>query len=180
VQPPTSTLNGGTIVDNSITTYNSAITQQTPWGGGAFSFQFNNNKQVTSNNLVNYNPAYNSNFACTLRAAVCCAASRSTTTGSSCASPRLNRDASEIQLRGTIASTLANVRNAYWEYVYALQALEVTQGRSISPRSSSGQPQRASRSGRSRRSTSCRPRPKSPTGTVRGPGDAHGGPPSSP
>src|SRR2546422_8269552 len=62
VQPPTSTLNGGTIVDNTTTTYNSGLTQQVPWGGGAVAFQFNNNKQVTSNNLVNYNPAFNNNF----------------------------------------------------------------------------------------------------------------------
>jgi hypothetical protein len=51
VQPPTSTLNGGTIVDNTTTTYNSGLQQLVPWGRGAFAFQFNNNKQVTSNNL---------------------------------------------------------------------------------------------------------------------------------
>ncbi|PYR66976.1 MAG: hypothetical protein DMF88_14380, partial [Acidobacteria bacterium] len=39
VQPPTSTLNGGTVVDNSITTYNSGLQQLVPWGGGAFAFQ---------------------------------------------------------------------------------------------------------------------------------------------
>jgi len=127
VQPPTSTLNGGTIVDNNITTYNSAITQLTPWAGGAFSFQFNNNKQVTSNNLVNYNPAFNSNFAL--------AYSQPLLRGMQIDNNRqqlrvtaLNRDSSEIQLRGTIATTLANVRNAYWEFVYSLAALDVAQG----------------------------------------------------
>jgi outer membrane protein TolC len=127
VQPPTSTLNGGTIVDNNITTYNSAITQLTPWGGGAYSFQFNNNKQVTSNNLVNYNPAFNSNFSLTY--------SQPLLRGFQIDNNRqqlrvtaLNRDSSEIQLRGTIATTLANVRNAYWEFVYSLAALDVAQG----------------------------------------------------
>ena len=40
----------------------------------------------------------------------------------------INRDISEIQLRGTIATTLANVRNAYWELLYALEAVEVARG----------------------------------------------------
>jgi len=127
VQPPTSTLNGGSVVDNTTTTYNSGLSQQVPWGGGAFAFQFNNNKQVTSNNLVNYNPAYNNNFALTLtqpllRGFVI------DVNRQQLAVTALNRDASEIQLRGTIATTLANVRNAYWELVFAIQALEVARG----------------------------------------------------
>jgi len=127
VQPPTSTLNGGNIVDNTVTTYNTGLTQQVPWGGGNASFQFNNNKQVTSNNLVNYNPAFNSNFALTLTQPLL----RGFLIDNNRQQLRvtaLNRDASEIQLRGTIATTLANVRNAYWELLYALQALDVAQG----------------------------------------------------
>ena len=127
VQPPTSTLNGGNIVDNTVTTYNTGLTQQVPWGGGNASFQFNNNKQVTSNNLVNYNPAFNSNFALTLPQPLL----RGFLIDNNRQQLRvtaLNRDASEIQLRGTIATTLANVRNAYWELLYALQALDVAQG----------------------------------------------------
>jgi outer membrane protein TolC len=127
VQPPTSTLNGGTIVDNTLTTYNTGLTQQVPWGGGNVAFQFNNNKQVTSNNLVNYNPAFNSNFALTLTQPLL----RGFMIDNNRQQLRvtaLNRDASEIQLRGTIATTLANVRNAYWELLYALQAFDVAQG----------------------------------------------------
>jgi outer membrane protein len=127
IQPPTSTLNGGNIVDNTTTTYNSGISQQVPWGGGAFAFQFNNNKQVTSNNLVNYNPAYNNNFAMTLTQPLL-RGFRIDNNRQQLVVTALNRDASEIQLRGTIATTLANVRNAYWELVFAIQALEVARG----------------------------------------------------
>jgi len=128
VQPPTSTLNGGQGgVENTTTTYNTGLSQLVPWGGGSASFQFNNNRQVTSNNLVNYNPAYNNNFALTL--------TQPLLRGFLIDNNRqqlivtaLNRDASEIQLRGTIATTLANVRNAYWELVFAIQALDVARG----------------------------------------------------
>jgi outer membrane protein TolC len=40
----------------------------------------------------------------------------------------INRDISEIQLRGTIATTLASVRNAYFELVYGLEAVQVAYG----------------------------------------------------
>jgi outer membrane protein TolC len=127
IQPPTSTLNGGSIVDNTTTTYNSGLSQQLPWGGGAAAFQFNNNKQVTSNNLVNYNPAYNNNFAFTLTQPLL-RGFLIDNNRQQLVVTALNRDASEIQLRGTIATTLANVRNAYWELVFAIQALEVARG----------------------------------------------------
>jgi len=127
IQPPTSTLNGGTIVDNTTSTYNSGISQQVPWGGGAFAFQFNNNKQVTSNNLVNYNPAFNNNFAMTLTQPLL-RGFLIDNNRQQLVVTALNRDASEIELRGTIATTLANVRNAYWELVFAIQALDVARG----------------------------------------------------
>ena len=127
VQPPTSTLNGGLRVENTTTTYNSGLQQLVPWGGGAVAFQFNNNKQVSSNNLLNYNPAFNNNFGLTL--------TQPLLRGFLIDNNRqqlivtaLNRDASEIQLRGTIATTLANVRNAYWELLFSIQALDVARG----------------------------------------------------
>ena len=127
VQPPTSTLNGGSVVDNSTTTYNSGLQQLVPWGGGGVAFQFNNNKQVTSNNLVNYNPAFNNNFALTLTQPLL-RGFLIDTNRQQLIVTALNRDASEIQLRGTIATTLANVRNAYWELLFSLQALDVANG----------------------------------------------------
>jgi len=127
VQPPTSTLNGGTVVDNTTTTYNSGLQQLVPWGGGGVAFQFNNNKQVTSNNLVNYNPAFNNNFALTMTQPLL-RGFLIDTNRQQLIVTALNRDASEIQLRGTIATTLANVRNAYWELLFSLQALDVARG----------------------------------------------------
>jgi outer membrane protein len=127
VQPPTSTLNGGTVVDNTTTTYNTGLQQLVPWGGGAVAFQFNNNKQVTSNNLVNYNPAFNNNFNFTLTQPLL-RGFLIDNNRQQLVVTALNRDASEIQLRGTIATTLANVRNAYWELLFSNDALEVARG----------------------------------------------------
>src|SRR6185295_17961481 len=38
---------------------------------------------------------------------------------------KINQEISETQLQASIINTLSNVRNAYWDYVYATQAVDV-------------------------------------------------------
>jgi outer membrane protein TolC len=126
-QPPTNQLNGGNIVQNDTTDFNAGVLQALPWGGGDVSFQFNNRKQVTSNIFANFNPTYTSNFNLTytqplLRGFVI------DNNRQQLRVTAINRDISEIQLRGTIATTLSSVRNAYWELLYAIDAVEVARG----------------------------------------------------
>jgi outer membrane protein TolC len=124
VQPPTSQLNGGTIVNNDTSTYNVGIAQNVLWGGGNYSVQFNNQRQETNNLFANFNPTFNSNLIANYTQPIL--------RGFSIDGNRqqlkvtqINQAISEVQLRGTIATTVGNVRNAYWEMVYATQALEV-------------------------------------------------------
>ena len=127
VRPPTNQLNGGNIVQDDTTTYNAGIAQALRWGGGEVALQFNNNKQVTSNIFANFNPTFTSNFNATLVQPLL-RGFLIDNTRQQLRVTALNRDISEIQLRGTIATTLARVRNTYWELVYALDALEVARG----------------------------------------------------
>jgi outer membrane protein len=127
VQPPTNQLNGGNIVQNDTSTYNGGITQVLPWGGGDFAVQFNNLKQVTSNIFANFNPTFTSNLSATYTQPLL----RGFTIDGTRQQLRvtaINRDISEIQVRSTLATTVANVRNAYWELLFALQALDVARG----------------------------------------------------
>jgi len=125
--PPTSTLNGGLVVDLDTTTYNAGIAQSLKWTGGTVNFSFNNAKQVTNNANVNYNPSYNNSFSLIanqpLLRGFLIDANRQQLHVTA-----INREISDIQLRGTVATTLASVRNSYWELVYAIQALEVARG----------------------------------------------------
>jgi outer membrane protein len=127
VQPPTNQLNGGNIVQNDTTTYNAGVLQSLRWGGGNIAVQFNNNKQVTSNIFANFNPTYTSNFNATLVQPLL-RGFLIDNVRQQIRVTALNRDISEIQLRGTVASTLASVRNTYWELVYSLEALDVARG----------------------------------------------------
>jgi outer membrane protein len=127
VQPPTSTLNGGFIVNQETNTYNSGFSQQVPFLGANMNFQFNNNKQISNNSTANYNPAFNTNFLFNYTQPLL----RDLTTDITRQQLRvtaINRDISEIQLRGTVATTVASVRNAYWELLFAIQALDVAKG----------------------------------------------------
>lgn len=124
VQPPTSLLNGGALVQNDTNTYNAGIGENLRWGGGNVNVAFNNQKLVTNNAFSNYNPSFNSNLTATYTQPLL----RSFLIDSNRQQLQvtiLNRDVSEIQLKGTIATTLASVRNAYWELLYATQALDV-------------------------------------------------------
>ena len=127
VQPPTSQLNGGIIVQNDTSTYNGGVAQSLPWGGGDVSVLFNNSKLATTNNFANYNPTMNANFGVTYTQPLL----RGFTIDGTRQQLRvtaINRDISEIQLKGTLATTVANVRNAYWELVFGVQAVEVAKG----------------------------------------------------
>jgi outer membrane protein TolC len=127
VQPPTSQLNGGTIVQNDTSTYNTGLTQALKWSGGDLAVSFNNNKQVSSGTFSNFNPAFNSNFAATLTQPLL-RDFRIDGTRLQLKVTVINREISDIQLRGTLATTVANVRNAYWELVFSVQAVDVAKG----------------------------------------------------
>jgi len=127
VQPPTNQLNGGIIVQNDNSTYNAGIVQALPWGGGDFTFQFNNLKQVTNNAFSNFNPSYTANFASTFTQPLL-RGFRIDGVRQQLQVTAINRDISEIQVRSTLATTVADVRNAYWELLFALQALDVARG----------------------------------------------------
>jgi outer membrane protein TolC len=40
---------------------------------------------------------------------------------------RINQEISDIQLQQTTINTVANVRNAYWDYVFSVQSVDVAQ-----------------------------------------------------
>ncbi len=127
VQPPTSQLNGGLIVQNNQSVYNGALAQAMPWGGGDFALNWNNQRQETNNSFANFNPLYNSNFLATYTQPLL-RGFQIDGTRQQLRVTAINRDISDIQLRGTLSTTVANVRNAYWELVFALQAVDVARG----------------------------------------------------
>ena len=125
-QFPRSQTAGADMLVTETLTGNTGVTQNMKFGGGSYSVTFNNNRQAQSDAFATRNPALNTNFTATyvqplLRNL------RIDGTRAQLQITQLNQEMSETQLRATIVRTLANVRNAYWDLVYAIQAAEVAE-----------------------------------------------------
>ena len=107
-------------------TWNGGATQAIPWGGGSYVATVNNNRSTTASLNTLFNPTYNTLWTAAytqpLMRGFKIDANRQGILVS-----KLNRDISDVQLRATITNTVSNVRNAYWDYVFAVQSVQVNQ-----------------------------------------------------
>ncbi len=128
--PANSTLAGsqtaGAPIVASLGTFNGGIAQSVPWGGGAFNVVLNNNRQKTTSQNTLYNPVFNTNWS-GIYTQPLLRGFAIDSTRQQLAVTRINRDISDVQLRATITNTVSNVRNAYWDYVFAVQSVDVAQ-----------------------------------------------------
>jgi outer membrane protein len=106
------------------TTGNGGITQNMRWGGGGYTFTLNNNKQTTNSTTSTLTPAYNTAWSAQYTQPLL-RGFKIDSTRQQLSVTKLNQDISETQLQASIINTLSNVRNAYWDYVYAIQAVGV-------------------------------------------------------
>ena len=102
------------------------LEQSVRWYGGRYSIDWNNARTETNNVFFSYNPSYTSNVALSY--------TQPLLRGFRIDDPRrrllvsrINRHISDIDLRETIANTLAEVRRAYWDLVYAKASVGVQQ-----------------------------------------------------
>jgi outer membrane protein len=125
-QFPRSQTAGADMLVTDTLTGNSGLQQNVKWGGGSFSLNFNNNRLSQSDQFATRNPALNTN----LSAAYVQPLLRNFRIDGTRAQLRitqLNQEMSEITLRATIVRTLANVRNAYWDLIYSIEAADVAE-----------------------------------------------------
>lgn len=124
VQPPTSQLNGGTSVNNATATYNFGVAQNMPWFGGQYSVIFNNSRLSTNNLFANFNPSYTATLTAQYVQPLL-RGFRIDNTRQQLQVNQINRDISEQSVRATVTQTVANVRNAYWDLVFARSSVDV-------------------------------------------------------
>jgi outer membrane protein TolC len=124
VRPPTNLLNPGS-PNVSTMTYNSGVAQNLPWGGGNMSLTFNNAKIVSPNDrLASFDPQFNSSYLFSYTQPLM-RGFRIDQTRQQMQTTVINRDNAELNLKARTTNTLAAVRSAYWDYVYAIQAVDV-------------------------------------------------------
>ena len=121
---PTSQLIGGTRVQNDVTTANVSAAQAMPWYGSNLTLAWNNRKQDSTSTFNTFNPQYNTTLTATLTQPLL-RGFKIDGTRQQLLVTRINRDVSELQLQATITTTLAQVRNAYYDLTYTVAAARV-------------------------------------------------------
>jgi len=117
---------GGDTTNVGTQSWSGGLAQNMWWGGGNYTVNWTNSRNDSDANNTTVNPLYNSG----LQASYVQPLMRNfkiDNTRANLLSNRINQTLSEINLSATVASTVAQVRNAYWELVYAVQAVEAAQ-----------------------------------------------------
>jgi outer membrane protein TolC len=125
-QLPTTTVEGGVIVNTDTQTWNTGMGSSVPWGGGSYQVNWNNSRAFTDRNNSTFNPSFGSNLTLQYNQPLL-RNFRIDNTRAQLQSQAIQQDVAEIDLRATVASTVAQVRNAYWELVFSYEAVEAAQ-----------------------------------------------------
>lgn len=125
----TSTISGasaGQTTNTQTYTYSGGIQQILPWTGGTALVTFSNTRDFTDSNNYYTNPTYSA----TLRAQITQSLWRNfriDSTRQQLWTGIISRQIADVSLRATALNTAANTRNAYWDLVYAIEAVKVAQ-----------------------------------------------------
>ena len=122
-QLPATTVEGGNKVNNDTTNWNAGVTQNMRWGGGNYLVQWTNNRIFTDRNNSTFNPTFNAVFRAQYTQPLL-QNFKIDNVRTNLLTQGIQRDVAELDLQATIASTTAQVRNAYWELAYAQANLE--------------------------------------------------------
>jgi outer membrane protein len=126
-QASTNTITGGSIgsgITNGTGTWNGGVTQSIPWGGGNYTLTLNNSRGTSDAAIQRYNPSYTPVWSAQYVQPLL-RGFRTDSIRQQLQVTKINRDISDVQLKATITNTVSNVRNAYWDYVFALQSVDV-------------------------------------------------------
>lgn len=133
--PATTQLTGGVnTVENQTSSYGSSVSRALEWGGGQVSVGFNNERVSTSNLFTNFNPSYSSSLTTSFVQPLLRGFGIDQTR-EQLQQARLDRATADTTLREQASQIRADVRHAYWDLVYTVDALQTTrQSRDLAQR----------------------------------------------
>ena len=117
------TIEGGVRTNSDTAIWNAGIAQNLRWQGGNYQVNWNNNRIASNQNNNIYNPAYSAGFQAVYVQPIL-ANRKIDQTRTNLLTTGIQQDISELDLRATTASVVAQVRNAYWDFVFATLNLE--------------------------------------------------------
>jgi outer membrane protein TolC len=123
--PQTSAFSGGATVTQKTFTYNVGVNQYLP-SGASVRLEFDNSRTTTNSIFVLFNPSY----ASTLTASVTqplLKNMRMDLNREQIKVAKKNREISDVQFQQTVATTISNVKQAYYDYITALDNMDAAQ-----------------------------------------------------
>jgi HAE1 family hydrophobic/amphiphilic exporter-1 len=124
--PPNSFLSGGTDkISSDDFGFATSVSKLFPWGTET-TVAFDSGRQKTNSQFANFNPLLSGNLDVIVTQPLLRNFKFDTVRQQLFAS-RKNREIADVDLRQAVAQTERTVRNQYWEYVFAIDALKVAQ-----------------------------------------------------
>ena len=124
-QPPNSLLSGSTTgLTTNRSTFDFGVQSQTKWRGGSYDVRWNNGRTTSNNIFSSFDPQIASSFQASYTQPLLRNFKIDGTRQQLLISQN-NREISDVQLQQSIAVTVRNVKNAYYDLTYALGNLAV-------------------------------------------------------
>ena len=125
-QLSTSALSGGVKTTNEQQSWSAGMSKRMWRGGGNYSLSWTNNRTYTSSAKATCNPCFSSGFE-GLFTQPLLRNFRIDSTRAQVLTNEISQDIADLNLSGQVVSILAQIRNAYWELVYAREAVQAAQ-----------------------------------------------------
>ena len=120
---PTSLLNGGQRVINETANANVNIAQTLPWFGTNYTAAFNNGRTNTSSTFATLNPQFTTQLTATITQPLL-RDFKIDNTRNQLLAGAITREVSDITLRTRMTNLTATTKNAYWDLLAAIRAIE--------------------------------------------------------
>jgi len=120
---PTSLLNGGARVTNETANANVNIAQTLPWFGTNYTAAFNNGRTNTTSTFATLNPQFTTQLTATITQPLL-RDFKIDNTRNQLLSGTITRQVTDITLRTRITNITATTKNAYWDLLAAIRAIE--------------------------------------------------------
>jgi outer membrane protein TolC len=120
---PTSLLNGGTKVTNETANANVNISQTLPWFGTNYTAAFNNGRTNTTSSFATLNPQFTTQLTATINQPLL-RDFKIDTTRNQLLTGTITRQVTDITLRTRITNITATTKNAYWDLLAAIRAID--------------------------------------------------------
>ena len=126
VRLTTDIFSGGNRITTDSQSWSAGLAQNVWWGGGNYTVNWTNSRSSTDSESTTFNPSFNSGLQARFTQPLL-RNFKIDNTRATILTNEISQNIAELNLSASEVSVLAQTRNAYWELVYARQAVEAAE-----------------------------------------------------